>query len=341
MLNLTGKTTDGGWLVEEAVEFASDHTGGYFSSCFFATKNGQRAFLKALDIEKFDIGSLLGILAGFEYETRLVSMCKDGRLNRVVQVLESGKIERDPSLPPVLRSVPYLIFELAEGDIRSSIDVSKPVSSQWRFNVLHQTTLALLQLHGSSIAHQDLKPSNVLHFGNERLKIADLGRSSLRGSPAPHDNAPMPGARNYAPFEQRYEFVPTDWVERRLTADVFHLGCLTVFAFTNICFPEYVMAKVAEPYRPANWGNPYMEALPHIQEACIKAVDELSTDFPAEFRDDLVEVVLDLCHPDPKLRGRSGPKNKTSIGLLWLQRYVSRFDVLRKRAGLRKAPSNA
>lgn len=341
MLNLAGKTTPGGWLIQEPVAFSSDHTGGYFSSCFYVLKDGKRAFLKALDIEKFDIGVLLEILAGFEYETQLVGVCRDNKLSRIVQVLESGKIERDAAAPPVLRNVPYLIFELADGDIRSSIDVSAVVTNQWRFHVLRQTTLALLQLHGQNIAHQDLKPSNVLKFGTDRLKLADLGRSSRRGIPAPHDADPVPGARNYAPFEQRYGHAPADWIERRLTADVFHLGCLTVFAFTNICFPEYAMARLPEPYRPANWGNSYSEVMPHIQAATVQSLHEIAPDFPGQFRNPLVEIVLDLCHPDPSLRARTGPKNKTTVGLLWLQRYASRFDVLEKSARVKGVPANA
>ena len=114
------------------------------------------------------------------------------------------------------------------------MDVSKTVSDQWRFFVLHQTALALLQLHQQSIAHQDVKPSNVLLFGADKLKLGDLGRSSLRGKPAPHDAMHVAGAWNYAPFEQRYAHLPADWLERRLSTDVFHLGCLVVFAFTNI-----------------------------------------------------------------------------------------------------------
>ncbi|MCE9657543.1 MAG: hypothetical protein K8R60_03220 [Burkholderiales bacterium] len=337
MLQLTGKKTLDGWLVGEPVEFSPDHTGGYFSSCFYVSKDDRRAFLKALDIEKFDIGQLLEILAGFEYETRLVDICRTNRLSRIVQVLESGKIERDPNAPPVLRFVPYLVFELAKGDIRSSIDVSTPVSDEWRFFVLRQTTLALLQLHGQSIAHQDLKPSNVLQFAANQLKLADLGRSSLRGSPSPNDSLAVPGARNYAPFEQRYGYAPTDWVERRLTADVFHLGCLTVFAFTNVCFPEFVMTKVPDAYRPSNWGGTYAEVVVHIQAAASEAILELSQDFPEQFRQPLTEIVLDLCHPDPLLRARTGPRNRTSIGLLWLQRYASRFDVLEKAARVRGA----
>ena len=79
------------------------------------------------------------------------------------------------------------------------MDVSKTVSDQWRFFVLHQTALALLQLHQQSIAHQDVKPSNVLLFGADKLKLGDLGRSSLRGKPAPHDAMHVAGAWNYEP----------------------------------------------------------------------------------------------------------------------------------------------
>lgn len=254
-MDLHGKTTPGGWVVGESVTFAADHTGGYFSNCYYVEKEGKIAFLKALDIEKFDISQLMGVMAGFEYESELLKICKDKRLSRIVQVIESDRIERDPSASTVLRYVPFLVFELAEGDIRNTVDASSTVTDQWRFYVLHQTTLALLQLHGQAIAHQDLKPSNVLLFGTDKLKLGDLGRSSLRGKQAPHDGLTRPGAMNYAPFEQRYSHVPADWVERRLSSDVFHLGCLTVFAFANICFPEYVMAKLPDPYKPANWGR--------------------------------------------------------------------------------------
>lgn len=340
MLNLTGKVTADGWLVGEPVVHAADHTGGYFSDCYYVEKSGKRAFLKALDIEKFQIHELMGILAGFEYESGLLALCKEKRLSRIVQVLESGQLERDPNAPAVLRNVPFLVFELAEGDIRQTVDVSAAVSDQWRFHVLHQTTLALLQLHGQSIAHQDLKPSNVLRFNGGGLKLGDLGRSSLRGKPAPHDQFLRPGALNYAPFEQRYGEVPSDWVERRLSTDVFHLGCLVVFAFTNICFPEFVLERLAPPYHAANWGGSYAEVMPHIQAATAEALRDICGDFPERFREDLLEIVRDLCYPDPKLRGRMGTSGNSVAGLLWLQRYVSRFDILEKRARVREPVAN-
>ena len=341
MLDLVGKMTPDGWLIAEKAAFPTDQTGGYFSSCFFVTKDGKRAFLKAFDIEKFDITQLPWLLSGFQYESDLLSLCKDKRLSRIVQILESGKIERDPNSPPVLRYVPFLVFELAEGDIRKTVDVSGTVTNQWRFFVLHQTTLALLQLHGQSIAHQDLKPSNVLRFEASRLKLGDLGRSSFRGKAAPHDQEPCPGARNYAPFEQRYGHPPADWVERRLSSDVFHLGCLVVFTFTNIVFPDYVMRQLALPYQPLHWGASYEEVMPHIQASMAQSLHEIAPDFPEQFRAELMEIVRDLCHPDPLLRGRANNKNKASVDLLWLQKYASRFDILEKAARIRRPVTNA
>lgn len=340
-MNLQGKTTPAGWRIGERVEFAADHTGGHFSDCYFVEKDGKRAFLKALDIEKFSIDQVMGLMDGFRYESHLLSVCREKKLGRIVHVLESDQVERDPNAPPILRHVPFLIFELADGDIRDSVDLSKEVSNQWRFQILHQTTLALLQLHKEQIAHQDLKPSNVLRFGKERLKLGDLGRSSLRGKPAPHDSLSIAGAQTYAPFEQRYGYLREDWVERRFSTDVFHLGSLTVFLFTNICFPEYVIQKLAEPYRPSNWGDSYERVIDHVQAAMVTGLADISNDFPDTFRNELINIVKDLCDPDPTTRGRMGVEPRTRTSSLWLERYVSRFDILEKQARIRRVVQHA
>jgi serine/threonine protein kinase len=341
MLNLVGMTTADGWEIKDPVTFAADHTGGQNSQCHFVERNGVRAFFKALDIEASNPMRALSELLLFQYEGNLVQLCKDQRLSRIVRVLEKGDLDRDSSLPPILRFVPYLVFELADGDIRETVDVSKPASNQWRFHVLHQSTLALMQLHGQDIAHQDVKPSNVLRFEEEgvapKIKLGDLGRSSQHGIPSPTDGLVCPGALNYAPFEQRYAHLHPDWRKRRISADVFHLGCLTVFAFTNISFPGFVMEHhLAEAYHPKNWGNPYPDVQPHVVAATVSALDAIKADFPDEFRDDLVKIVLDLCHPDPELRGRLNAGMKPVADRFWLQPFVARFDALEKRSRIRK-----
>lgn len=338
-MNLKGKITPEGWHVGDQVSFAVDHTGGYFSDCYYVEKEGQKAFLKALDIEKFDISMIGWLLNAFNYEADLARLCREKRLVRIAQVIEFGQIERDPNAPPVLRNVPFLIFELADGDIRDSVDVSKTVNDGWRFQILHQTTLALLQLHKEHIAHQDLKPSNVLRF-DERLKLGDLGRSSLRGKAAPHDGEEIAGALNYAPFEQRYGYLRPDWLERRLSVDVFHLGCLVVFNFTNTCFPNLVIDKLADVHKPGAWGDSYEQVIDHIRAATADVLSEISNEFPERFRTELINIVLDLCHPDPTVRGRAGIAN-SSVGPLWLERYVAKFEILRKKASIRSAVKHA
>lgn len=336
MLDLIGKTTTGGWLLESAATFPSDHTGGYFSQCFHATREGQRAFLKALDLDKFDIIELMTYFGEFKYEQETLSLCREGRMNRIVRLLEAGAIDRGVGFHPSQSKVPFIVFELAEGDIRSSIDISKLIPNRWRFFVLHQTTLGLMQLHGAQIAHQDLKPSNVLRFSDNTLKLGDLGRSTQRSRPAPHDALSLPGHINYAPFEQRYNYTaPAEWAERRISSDVFQLGTLVTYTFTSIVLPSYMLATIDPIYHPNNWGGRYADVMPYLQEHLARSVLGVSVDLPEPFRAELVQIILDLCHTDPLQRGKLGSKNgQPNIGPLWLQRYVARFDILAKKAAV-------
>lgn len=338
-MKLTGKVTPGGWEIGESVKFPGDHTGGNFSDCYFVEREGQKAFLKALDIEQCDISGIGAVISAFQYESDLLTLCRERKLGRIIQILESDKVERDSNAVPAMRYVPFFVFELADGDIRESIDVSRSVTDQWKFRVLHQTTLALLQLHKEQIAHQDLKPSNVLQFGKDILKLGDLGSASHRGKASPRDGLAVVGASMYAPFELRYEYFREDWLERRLGIDVFHLGCLVVFAFANVCFPEYVIDKLDEPFKPQVWGGSYDEVAVFIESAMIDSIVELEGAFPDEFKQDLINIVLDLCHPNPAERGRTNLKRQTNV--LWLERYASTFDLLEKRSRIKRVKKNA
>lgn len=133
MLDLVGKTTPDGWFLERAAAFPADHSGGYFSRCFHVTRDGQNAFLKALDLDKFDIMQLMGYFSEFKYEQETLTVCTDKGMSRVVRLFEAGAIARGVGFHPMQSQVPFIVFELAEGDIRSSIDVSKSISNQWKF----------------------------------------------------------------------------------------------------------------------------------------------------------------------------------------------------------------
>lgn len=336
MQDLIGKNTPDGWQIESAAIFSSDHTGGYFSKCFHVSRSGEKAFLKALHLDKFNIMDLMTYFLEFKYEQDTLSVCKDKRMNRVVRLLEAGAIDRGAGFHPTLSQVPFVVFELAEGDIRSSIDISKSIPNRWKFFILHQTTLGLMQLHSAQIAHQDLKPSNVLRFTDNQLKLGDLGRSTQRTRPAPHDGLNRPGHINYAPYEQRYNYAaPAEWSERRISSDVFQLGTLVTYIFTSIVLPSHMLGSIDPHYHPNAWGGSYSDVMPFLQSHLVKTIRDISPDLPAPFREELMQIILDLCHTDPLQRGKFGSKTGLpNIGPLWLQRYVSRFDILGKKAAV-------
>lgn len=334
--DLTGMTTPQGWTLASKVAFPSDHTGGHFSDCYHGERGGDKAFVKVLDISSAKgLNELLANLSSFQYETGLVTFSTQQRMSRVVRLLESGELVADPTNPTeVLRNLPFLVFERGDGDIRESVDVSAKVSNHWRLTILHQTAAGLIQLHRGNIAHQDLKPSNVLRIGDTSLKVADLGRSSRRGAVAPHDTLDVPGALKYAPFELSYSYVLPDWTKRRLATDVFHMGCLTMYVFTNVVFPTEVFARMDPVYRPGKWGDPYPSVIPHIKTAMEEVLADVSVDLPDAFRGDLVPLIRDLCNPDPESRGTAIGSLRNVGTSLWLEKFVSRFAALTKRAAI-------
>ncbi len=67
----------------------------------------------------------------------------------------------------------YLIFEMADGDVRVQMDLNTACDGIWCMQVLKEVTLALWQIHREMIAHQDPKPSSMrttARFGWEAIE---------------------------------------------------------------------------------------------------------------------------------------------------------------------------
>lgn len=183
---LNGLSLKNGWGIIQKLERSNDNTGGNFSCGYIAERSdGQRGYLKALDFfsrlpESYDPArDLEPLISAFNFERDLLYRCQAKHLSHVIIALDDGAVTV-PNVPPP-STVLYIIFELAEGDVRTQIAQADELDIAWAFRSLRQMAVGLQQLHSISVAHQDLKPSNVLLFaGRTSAKLADLGRAAGR-----------------------------------------------------------------------------------------------------------------------------------------------------------------
>ena len=336
LLNYRGLLNDR-WRVVEKLQLSPNATGGNFSVGYIIVdSSGKQAFLKALDYsealkEPNSVQALQSLTYAFDYEKQLLAKCRDNRLDHVSLSIDNGEV-RTGELHPIL-PVPYLVFERAEGDIRSWLGLSKSFELAFCLRALHHSAIGLQQLHLLSIAHQDLKPSNVLVFGGADCRVADLGRSTVQGSTSPTDGLAVAGDRGYAPPELLYGEISSDWRVRRFACDLYHLGSLAVFFFAKTNITALWHQFLDRSFWRDRWGHGYRSVLPHVRDAHDLAFVEFEGAVPQEIRELLVVPIRELCDPDPSLRGH--PKNRTELGNPYsLQRYVTRFDVIAYRAEL-------
>ncbi len=332
---LDGITLNGGWRVIQKIPDVIKVTGGYFSVAYIVENaQGQRAFLKALDFTKAlgetDPSRILQAMTeAFNFERDLLKACKQFHMDRVVIALNDGSTTQDSANPYSV--VQYIIFELADGNVRSQVRNDQKFEVAWALRSLHHIATGLSQLHGKGIAHQDLKPSNVLVFKGSTSKLGDLGRAASRAQLSPHEENTIPGDLTYAPFEQLYRFLSSDWYRRRIGADAYLMGSMIVFFFTGVGMTALTLNHLDEAFNWRKWQGTYEEVMPYLRVAFELALGDFVGEIPEELKIDLTEMVRELCEPDPSLRGhprdRSVPRNQYSM-----ERYISKLNLLATRA---------
>ena len=267
---MAGMTLPSGWRVIEKVDLPPGGTGSAFSVGYIVELDGQRAFMKALDYSAaFQSGdtprALQKLTEAFNFEVDVLAQCASSRMDRVVLALDSGGIDV-PGIPGFAARVNYLIFEKADGDIRATMDMQPTlIDCEWSFRTLHHAATGLWQLHGAGIAHQDVKPSNILTFGRVSAKLGDLGSASKRGATSPRDARLCPGDPAYAPPETLYGHEEPDWGKRRQSTDLYLLGSLAVFLFTRVPLSASIISHLDVGEHPNRWAGTYREILPSVR----------------------------------------------------------------------------
>ena len=334
---LSGMTLDNGWRVLSSIPKTQNSTGGNFSVGYLVeAPDGKRAFLKALDYSgAFSAPDpaieLQAITEAFNFERNVLAKCKDERLDHVVTAITDGTVRLNNATDSGV--VQYLIFELADGDVRKQANLSERFDIAWSLRSLHNVAVGLQELHYRDIAHQDLKPSNVLIFKRNISKVADFGRAAYKGHVPPHENLEVAGDPTYAPVELLYGYIDPEWNRRRLGCDLYLLGSMAVYFFLGAGVTTLILKELPEAFHWKNWGGTFDDVLPYINDAFQIVLEHYQKALPASLQNDLTEVVGYLCEPDPRLRGH--PKNRTTYNKLSLERFVSKFNLLAKRAELK------
>lgn len=346
---LVGRKLVNHWKVVSIKKRDKDSSGGQFSVSYIVERqtgaSKETAFMKALNLSRafrtpnFTI-ELEKLTATHNLERELLEFCKENKLKKIVRILDSGEVIPE-SDEEDFYPVPYLIFEIADGNVRDKLNMLKSFEPLWILQSLHSVTLGLMQLHNLGIAHQDLKPSNILFFEKAQdWKLSDLGRSDVKGRQAPHSNHRIAGDPAYAPPELLYGYVVEDWSLRRISGDLYQLGSMIFFYFTHTHATNHLKANLPIEFHWNNWQGEYMQVLPYLidsLEISLKDLDEVLRQHYADQRivDDLLQCTRQLCFPDPYKRGH--PINLQLQGnRLSLERYVSIFDRSGKRFELER-----
>ncbi|HEY2397155.1 MAG TPA: hypothetical protein VGH81_14425 [Rudaea sp.] len=315
------------WIVTERMKRDPGGTGQSRSACYRAKKGTAIAFVKAFDFRGEEknrtVDQLNDMTAEFINERRVHEICRDNNFTRVTTIIASGGTEVDGEV------VHYIICEYAERSLRELHPPGEQVTPPAeRLLALRQVASALEQLHGASIAHQDVKPSNAVKQDGV-FKLTDLGSSSCKHLPAaPHDQEWFAGQSAYAPYELLYA-ERGSWEQRRLGCDVFLLGNMAFTSFVGYSITAFVVGVLPDKLKPFSGYNVrFSEVLPDLIENHRSMIPEIiQVCVPAVIAKEFLALIDTTCHPDPERRGH--PRNILGSGSRYgLERYTSKLNQL-------------
>lgn len=343
--NLLGKKV-GRWTIEKKLSGAAGLGGGGFSSGYLVRDaNGTLGYLKAINIHYAfqstgkNFADLMNEITGdYIHERDLLKFCADEGMDHIVVALD-GDIYTEPGqfIP-----VPFLVFELCDkGDIARHAHMAAP-GLAWRLRVFHGAAVGLTQLHRHEIAHQDMKPENVLVFGEDVSKLADLGRSTRNQTGARFGTPGDAGDMSYGPFELWYRVNHPEWAVRRKATDIFMLGGILAFLIGNVNLLSVTLGRLPigmQPktrLNPNGWSGTYEALLPTLRRAVCETVAEIVAPVRDDLRFRVERILLWLCEPDPLLRGHPETVGQASGDRYSLERIISVVDRLASDARIPK-----
>lgn len=342
---LTGQTLPSGWKLVQQLSKLPNGSGSNFCIGYVAERDGRKAFVKAIDFVKAlnamdPIAELAQLTSLATFEREAMELCEAQNLTRLIRLLSFEYVNLDPTRNP-LNQVYCLIMEIGAGDLRKQLSHVGVFSCSAVFGILADVALGMSQLHRHGVAHQDIKPSNVISMTDlsetkdALFKVGDLGRVVRKDRTGPYDGMAWPGDRHYAPPERWYGLVPPQWTDARESSDAYMLGSLVFFLLTGTPLQPLLSNRLTPVMMPGAWSGGYTEPLILVLRSLQMNIisDVLVPRVPQSLTDPLVAVVKDLIDPDPAKRGdrRARAQVGNPVGL---DRFVPRFRQLANQAGI-------
>lgn len=328
---LVGMKLPEGWLVVDDAKDFDGKSGGTFSYGYSVERGDERAFLKAFDyLEAMSspnpAAALRPLVEMYEFERELHDRCS--RMNRVVKIVGHGSVQV-PGAPPPTNVVQYLLLELADGDLNWAIGNFDKLSTSYLLEMAHNAAVGLWQLHKQEIAHQDLKPSNLMIFNNGQhaAKVGDLGRAVPKGSKAPHSRGKVAGDYRYAPPERLYGIeYGGEWSIGRVAGDMYLLGSLLFSIFVGSPLTAALLHNIPKEKHYMVWRGTYEEIIPDLVVQFDAMINTALKKFPSDIGNEILALIRELANPDIERRGNvKKPRQQYS-----LETYVSKLDRLSK-----------
>lgn len=353
---LPGRKTNTRWTVLERISNEYDGRSGAIYSIGYRVKSndGRDAFMKVTDLDLLTDETCSILERTFvaaqmhKFEREILEHCRGNNMDRIVVAIDYGDtvVRHEQGKEPIF----YLVFELAECDVRVQVDRRTRFDLAWVLAALHDLAVAVQQLHGGKVSHNDIKPANFLVFVDLKIrerqqKLADLGCATSPLIFSIYDEAIRIGDRRYAPPEILYAKEQQKELcsfESRRAIDLYHLGSMIHFLITGRMLTPEIVRRLAPECRPSSedsdWSFTFDDVLAYWREAFGRTIVDFKEQLPVDrtgkltvISEGVLESLMQLAEPDPMLRGhplnRLGQADRLSV-----RQYVSLFDRLRRLA---------
>jgi eukaryotic-like serine/threonine-protein kinase len=330
--DLSGITILNRWELIRLLHEGPQESGGNFGVGYVARdkKDGVERFVKIVDYmsrmtNPLQLSQLLQ-MAHFEVVAHKACL----RMSKVVRMIDNGSLVFEVPNQGGQYSFMCLILELGEGDIKGHVDFRPDQSTYWKLWVLREIALATVQIQRGNLAHNDIKPSNVIRFPSKGdahdIKLGDVGRVVTKAGSGPFDGLDWAGDPRHKPLEVLFGWREQEWQNRRTAADAYMLGNLACFLFIGASLTERVVNSLPPELRPLVYKGNYldiMDVVRHVWSTVLN--DQVIPLLPAEVREELGNIIRWLTDPNPTSRGEPAARRSGTVGIDRIQSHLERL----------------